>query len=375
MQIIQLQVKSTASVCCLVGIPGSGKSTIARAIIERNRRCGSNKLSSCEDSDHDVPTEDDAILHFDDILLIDYDDLTTKELKHDNNRNHCSSFDSNDLEAWRKSRLVAVGKLKEALTTHFAYDGDTASTLLIILDDNFHLRSMRRDIYRSCQEIIELHPHAQIGFAVVYCTTPLDVCLRRNDLRSGKERIPQDVINRMAMFIEPPDETKPCSSFERFHISIDNADDLAERNDGDRHFLSEIHECLEESLQSPVLPKNELSREEIIELEQKRVRDREETLNSKFHRIDQLLRKLVGAVGRIQKEKSKEANDVRKSILWTLRRHNDVDNMGDDCIAQRFACSILGAEVDRRNDALDNPLAMAINDAARKFGKENMDVT
>ena len=374
MQIIQLQVKSTASVCCLVGIPGSGKSTIARAIIERNRRCGSNKLSSCEDSDHDVPTEDDAILHFDDILLIDYDDLTTKELKHDNNRNHCSSFDSNDLEAWRKSRLVAVGKLKEALTTHFACDGDTASTLLIILDDNFHLRSMRRDIYRSCQEIIELHPHAQIGFAVVYCTTPLDVCLRRNDLRSGKERIPQDVINRMAMVIEPPDETKPCSSFERFHISIDNSDDLAERNDDDRHFLSEIHRCIEESLQSPVLPKSELSREEMIELEQKRVRDREETLKSKFHRIDQLLRKLVGAVGRIQKEKSKEANEVRKSILSALRQHDDADNMGDDFIVQRFACSMLGSEVDWRN-VLDNPLAMAINDAARKFAKENLDTS
>ncbi len=358
--------EKSASVCCLVGIPGSGKSTIARAIIDLNHQRGSQKTLSSSTYGTDVS-------HFDDILLIDYDDLTRKELslKHDNNRCGSSSFDSNELEAWRKSRRVAVEKLKVSLKNHFACGSDDASTLLIILDDNFHLRSMRREIYRSCQEIIAIHPRARMGFVVVYCSAPLDVCLRRNDLRSGKERIPRDVINRMAMGLESPDKSKAGASFERFHLSIDNSEDIADRNYYGRHLLSDLHRCLQESLLSPVLPKNDLSQDEIFELEQKRAREREDTHKSNLQRIDQLLRKLVGAVARIQKTKTEEANEIRKSILSMLRQNNHVDIIEEDLIVQQFACSILGgAEADRRN-ALSNTLAMAIHDVAQKFREDN----
>lgn len=350
-----------ACVLCLVGIPGSGKSTIARAIIELNKQSGSHNLSSHID-------ETDGS-RFDDIILIDYDDLTTKQLtlRNDNSRSSCSSFDS--IEAWRNSRVVALQKLKDSLSTHFTSSTDDNSNLLIILDDNFHLRSMRREIYRSCQEIIERHPQAQIGFAVLFCSAPLAACFQRNDLRSGKERIPRDVINRMAMGIEQPDGSKARTSFERFHLTIDNSEDVSGRFKVDRQFLSELHRCLQDSLQSPILPKNELSREEIIKLEQMRMEDREATLNNKFQRIDQLLRKLVSAVGRIQKAKSKEANEVRKSILSMIRSCDYADSIEDNFIVHRFACSIVGTDVDWHE--VDNPLAMAINDVAQKFQQEN----
>ena len=363
----QIQEK-TASVCCLVGIPGSGKSTIARAIIDLNHQCGSQKFSSSADYKPDVS-------HFNNILLIDYDDLIRRELsvRYDNNCNGCSSFDSNELEAWRKSRVVAVEKLKLSLKNHFASGSDDASTLLILLDDNFHLRSMRREIYRSCQEIIDVHTRARIGFVVVYCSAPLEVCLRRNDLRSGKEHIPRDIINRMAMVIEPPDDSKACASFERFHLSIDNSEDIADRNCYDRYLLSDLHRCLQESLLSPVLSKNDLSKDEIFELEQKRVRDREYTIKCKLQRIDQLLRKLVGVVARIQKIKTEEANEIRKSILSKLRQSNNADIMGEDLIVQQFACSILGGTGNARRNALDNTLAMAIHDVAQKFRKDNLE--
>lgn len=354
-----------ACVLCLVGIPGSGKSTIARAIIELNSQSGSQKSSSHTD-ETDVPQ-----FQFDDIVLIDYDDLATKQLtlRKDNARNSCSSFDSIELEAWRNSRVVALQILNDSLTTHFTSGTDDNYNLLIIMDDNFHLRSMRREIYRSCQEIIETHPHAQIGFTVLFCSAPLEACFQRNDLRSGKERLPRDVINRMAMGIEPPDGSKACASFERFHLSIDNSVDVTGRKKVDRQFFSELYRCFHESLQSPILQKNELSREEIIKLEQKRMEDREATLNNKFQRIDQLLRKLVSAVGRIQKVKSKEANEVRKSILSMIRRCDYVDSIDDHFIVHQFACSTLGVEVDWHE--VDNPLAMAIKDIAQKFQQDN----
>lgn len=352
-----------ACVLCLVGIPGSGKSTIARAIIELNSQSGSQNLSS--------HTDETNVSRFDDIILIDYDDLTTKQLtlRNENSRSSCSSFDSIELEAWRNSRVVALQKLKDSLSTHFTSSTDENSNLLIILDDNFHLRSMRREIYRSCQEMIERHPQAQIGFAVLFCSAPLEACFQRNDLRSGKERIPRDVINRMAMGIEQPDGSKARTSFERFHLTIDNSEDVSGRYKVDRQFLSELHRCLQDSLQAPILPMNELSREEIMKLEQMRMEDREATFNNKFQRIDQLLRKLVSAVGRIQKAKSKEANEIRKSILSMIRKCDYADSIEDNFIIHQFACSILGAEVDWHK--LDNPLVMAINDVAQTIQQEN----
>ena len=333
-----------ASVCCLAGLPGSGKTTIARLILELNQQCCG---LSCKDIEHVHSTNGalDFLLYFDKIVLIDYDALTREQLtlKGDIDAAHSDppspSFDPNELDAWRKSRSTALDKLKAALTA-FAATGD-ASTLLIILDDNFHLRSMRREIYRSCQEIIELYPQVKVGFSVVYVNTPLEYCLRRNDLRSGKERIPRNVINRMSSVMEPPDETKACASFDRFHVSIDNSEEIVDMKTKGRTIISEVYHCIQKSLRSPVVPKRELSREEIDQMENKRMRDREETNKSEVQRIDQLLRKFVGAVGRVDKKKSKEANEIRKSILETIRKHADMQESADEFITQQFVQIIM----------------------------------
>jgi tRNA uridine 5-carbamoylmethylation protein Kti12 len=349
---------SMASVCCMVGLPGCGKSTVARTIRDL----------------HQNHSKHDATVLFGEIVIIDYDAITQQELIIQSGNNdgdkdtildpHCTLFDSNDLAAWRKGRVTALEMLQDTLATHFT-GGRNASTALIILDDNFHLRSMRRDIYRSCQDIVKMHPQATIGFSVVYFTTPLELCLQRNNLRSGKDRVPQDVLNRMASIIEPPDETKPSSSFERFHVTIDNAEDFFDVNTIERNIINEIFQCLSVSLESPILPKSDLSEEQIAQLEQKRIREREKTLKCEIQRIDQLLRKLVGAVGRVEKKRSREANEIRKSILEmiTSAGRAATDDMGHDYIVQHFACSILGAEFHGDWHNLDNALVLSIKDA------------
>lgn len=45
-----------------------------------------------------------------------------------------------------------------------------------------------------------------VRLLVLYLTTPLDVCMQQNDLRTGKERVPQEVIERMAEQFEEPTE-------------------------------------------------------------------------------------------------------------------------------------------------------------------------
>ena len=41
-----------------------------------------------------------------------------------------------------------------------------------------------------------------VRLLVLYFTTPLDVCMRQNDLRTGRERVPHEVIEKMAKQFE-----------------------------------------------------------------------------------------------------------------------------------------------------------------------------
>jgi tRNA uridine 5-carbamoylmethylation protein Kti12 len=347
-----MKSESIASVCCLVGLPGCGKSTFARSI-------------------RDLLATESYFSQFNDIVIIEYDAIMKNELLTN------SELLSEELIAWRQSRMTALEILNNTLIKKFTGgDGNTSSSSLIIMDDNFHLRSMRRDVYRSCQEIVKIFPHAIVGFSILYFNTPLEQCLERNDSRSGTDRIPNDVIHRMATILEPPNDKKANASFEQFHVSINNSDELfstdtKERND----VLKLMNECITNSIQSPIRPKIELSEEEIAQVEQQRMHDREETINCKIQRIDQLLRKLVSAVCRIDKTRYRDTSVVRNSILEMVRqqRNEGMDIMGHDNIVQNFSCILLGIESTSDWQNL-NVLTIAINDAYKEFKIEDVEV-
>jgi len=344
--------ESIALVCCLVGLPGCGKSTFARSI-------------------RDLQATESYFSQFDDIFIIEYDAITKDELLTTN-----SELLSDELVAWRQSRLTALELLKNILTTQFTGGRNTSSSSLIIMDDNFHLRSMRRDVYRSCQEFVKSFPHAIVGFFILHFNTPLEQCLERNDSRSGTDRIPHDVINRMATILEPPNEKKANASFEQFHVAINHSYELLTTDTKDRSdVLKVIKECITNSIQSPIRPKIELSMEEITQVELQRMHDREETIKCKIQRIDQLLRKLVRAVCRIDKTRYRDTSLVRNSILEMVRqqRNDGMDIMGHDDIVQNFACSLLGIESSNDWQYLD-VLTIAINDAYKEFKTEDAEV-
>lgn len=366
----------------MVGLPGSGKSTVVRRLIAYHEQHRERALSSCignKNSNHSTGIP--VISRFEVILHIDYDALTQQGFRNSGGSDNIdldplktSLFDSTDLKAWRESRVKALESLKDTLINHFTC-GNNTSSLLILMDDNFHLRSMRRDVYRTCQEILATpltdttdHSQPQISFSSVYLSIPLEVCLQRNSLRSGKERIPTDVIKRMASAIEPPDETKQYASFERFHVSIDNSVEILDADCclKDNQTLHAMDYCFKKAQQSPISPKNELSREEIAKLEHQRIHQREETLKCQIQQIDQLLRKLVGAVGRVEKKRSREANETRKMIMEDIRKRDPIDT-SNETVVQEFAGFILGSEMNSDWHCLENPLAQSINHAYQEF--------
>lgn len=353
------------SVCCLMGLPGCGKSTFAKSL-------------------HDVPQKCTSMLSsaYGEIYIIEYDAIAKEELiimrngdvDDGKDGNLQSTFDRKELDAWRKGRVLALEMLKGSLITQLTGGGNEPGIpTLIVLDDNFHLRSMRRDIYQTCQEIINMHPEGKVGFSVIHFNTPLELCLRRNERRSGNDRVPQDVIIRMANIIEAPDESKSSASFERFHVSIDNADcDICDTTDTKgRHFIDEIRRCLEVSLESPIAPKSELSQEQIAQLEHQKILEKEETLKCEIQRIDQLLRKLVGAVGRVDKKRSREANEIRRSMLEMIREHGDMVDMSDAHIVRNFACTILDIDSHSEWRYLDNDLVDSMKVAYQDYENDS----
>lgn len=349
--------QTKASILLFCGLPGSGKSTLARDVIHTYSKCG-----GC---DRVCINDEPMITQMDKVVMIDYDAIAEKESISDGFDNGSSSqFAPYDLQAWRKSRIKALDVLKNTLSAHFSLTNKDDATLLVIMDDNFHLRSMRREVYRACQDFLVTSPDAIISFSIAHLSTPLSVCLERNDLRGGTDHIPSHVITRMNDIIESPDESKPYAFFEKFHVTINNT---RHYDSIDRRIFHDIEQCIYESLQSPIQAKKELSAEEIAQNEQERERQRIETVTCQSQRIDLLLRRLVSAVGRVDKKRSKEANDTRKAILERVRIENSVGNMTDECIVQQFACKMLGVELSDDWQALHTPLTGEIHHSFQEF--------
>ena len=69
-----------------------------------------------------------------------------------------------------------------------------------IIDATHISKASRAKILRRVED------PTNVRLLVLYLTTPLDVCMRQNDLRTGRERVPHEVIEKMAKQFEDPTE-------------------------------------------------------------------------------------------------------------------------------------------------------------------------
>ena len=69
-----------------------------------------------------------------------------------------------------------------------------------IIDATHISKASRAKILRRVED------PANVRLLVLYLTTPIDVCKQQNDLRTGRERVPQEAIERMAKQFEEPIE-------------------------------------------------------------------------------------------------------------------------------------------------------------------------
>ena len=261
------------TVILLVGLPASGKSTLAKELISKR------ELVHIEYDD----IEDDIFL-----LGSKFDDsngqVKTADKADDEEEN------SQRRQAWNQARNEAIKKLQEIL------HGSSDKPDVIIMDDNYHLRGMRKEIHRL------LLNHQPIRFGIIWVTTPLEICLERNHTR--RRKVPDYVILRMNESFEPPTRV----IWEKNYITVTETTPL----DDILNFIDNCPDIID-------LPEGP-------DLEQQAA-DRAKTLSSQIHAFDKLLRSFVGQIAKYDKRYARAANDARKALLQQLKESLlEIDN-------------------------------------------------
>ena len=245
-----------ATVILFCGLPASGKSSWAKILEDHFQRCKKRTV---------VHLEYDAF----------EDRIFSQMCEHEEERR----------DAWNQARQEAAKELESILQNR--YQDSTLPPLLILMDDNFHLRGMRKQIHRL------LLNHRPICFGIIWTNIPIEICLERNRLRDRK--IPKHVIEKMQSTFEPP-----RAAWEDYTITIDETTSS-----------ESIIEFVENCSEIRDLP-------ETNNPEQKEA-DRAETLQNQRHTLDKTLRSWVGQVAKHDKKFARRANLARKEVLQRMK--------------------------------------------------------
>ena len=248
------------------GLPGAGKSTLARALAERVAA-----LNDDVGRRHNIRV---SLVSFDDIEreLMERTTTTTTattttaattrrsadrasgggegvEGRHEDGAGGDGAIHEYDAAVWRAARKEAFARLDALLTAddddetkkkplegeveeeeeeEEEVDDDGAAERrrrhLVIADDNFYYASMRYQVHQLARRTASAHVQ-------LYVDVTADVAHERNESRVGDARVPRDALDRMAAALEPPDPDK--RAFERDRtIVVDATSAAADAVDG-----------------------------------------------------------------------------------------------------------------------------------------------
>jgi tRNA uridine 5-carbamoylmethylation protein Kti12 len=301
--------ETTITVLLLMGLPSSGKSSLARKLqeaLEGNETKGdsvaddSNNESSFNTNRKVVCIEYDAIEES--ILLLLKTRAGTPGDGEDKDQANQQESEILQREAWNQARVVAVERLQKELDRAIAEAAASPSsnpskhTTTILLDDNFHLRGMRKQIHRL---LLKYKDVVTLKFGILWVTCPLETCLERN--RQRPRQVPHHVIVTMHHeTLEPPTR----AAWE--------ASNTLEINDGTTSF----QDVLEFVQNCPA----------IVDLppepdEEQQAADRATTLTNQVHNWDNILRTWVGqTISKVDRCYAKAANAARTELLRQIKQ-------------------------------------------------------
>ena len=302
-------------VAAMHGLVGVGKSTLC----ERLRR------SYEEHNFHNR-------LH---LWIVNYDDIVERTRKSSPNGAY-------DVDAWKSAREKILDFIRRlikreasscdmtgllnSIDGHIVVSSDSSSETsrsddrhVVVLDDNMYYRSMRYGVYKICRD----HGAA---FAQIHVTADANIARKRNAAR--KTPVPTAVLERLATLAEPPDPR--AHRWERHTIAVPS--DVP---------TSVVWEALRKAWDDPPVPG--LSEEDIEAAAARSEKDRDRTLRSAVHSLDNLLRKRIGlrmqstgpSTKATKRGLAKRLNEFRKRTMETFRVQSKTDPTGASASLQR----------------------------------------
>ena len=316
----------STAVILLAGLPASGKSSLAQ------------KLRKQFDYHNNTCTTDDChrrrLIHIEyDVLEEDLLLLSSTEEDEETSNDDDICWKNRRRDAWNQARQIAIEQMEKEIQSETVINDDSSSrrstNTVILMDDNFHLRGMRKQIHRS---LLRYQQHQQptsmnmnLRFGTLYIKTPINICLERNRVRSGRRRVPDDVIIKMDAAFEPPRTAWEVDSSMTINYNNNNVNnnncvssEHDDDNEDDECFTTKTIDSIIKFIveDCPIIIDTTTT---IAESEGKSVADRTKTLENQIHNLDKLLRSYVGRVAKFDKSYAGAANMGRKQLMQDFK--------------------------------------------------------
>jgi tRNA uridine 5-carbamoylmethylation protein Kti12 len=269
-------------------LPGAGKTTLARRIA-----ADGDPLRQALELPPDVG------LHIEHVC---YDELMRSEL------DRISSSCAFDVGAWRAARVEATRIARAMLSSPRGSDAPAAAAaaeadgpaieareqpgpprtsertqgpprrnpvIVVLLDDNHHFRSMRKNAFQLARE-------CDAAFVHVHVAAPVATALARNAARPRSDRVPEHLLLEMAASFDEIPERQPQLGWERTVLRVHPRED----DDGTTAWPSVVSPTalVREWTERQVI--DEPESEQLARSAEARAVCRRETLASALHQLD-----------------------------------------------------------------------------------------
>ena len=326
----------TPCVVTLCGLPGSGKTTLARTLRERMNANG-------------MSNKNNAVVRFDDAEREQFyddddedDDDRVKGVEGPQKR-----FDP---EGWKRARKACFEALRAAL------DDDEEKNAMVILDDTMHYKSMRREAYRYAREF-------RAAFIVVHVDVDEKECWLRNSRRDDDDvlKVPRETFERLKTVFDAPGKGTydADEAFDKNYITVTppSRDVGVSEEEHEKEYAAFAESVLEDVYNRWLTDETPRRKDELDLLKLKRERsatDRVITAANLVHDVDVQTRKLMNEFMKSSSSKSSAlAQRVREARLHALnlsreetkfdarkdqifRENGDLDEWKGDASAEKY---------------------------------------